>query len=81
MTTVQCIRCERFSLREAGAMAKQGYGHCALEPNRATFQSATFVRHCDTFERLDSDVADKRIAWLAWEKKRFMKEVLSHDET
>lgn len=73
--TVQCVRCERFSLRHAGQMARQGYGHCELENNRAAFQSATFERQCHKFKAADPDTTDKREAWLAWETKRFMKEI------
>lgn len=73
--TVQCIRCQHFSLRNAGQMARQGFGHCGLENNRAAFQSATFDRQCHKFTATDPDTADKRQAWLAWEKKRFMKEM------
>ena len=79
--TVQCIRCQHFSLRDASQMAKGGYGHCAFEKSRATFMSAAFERQCRRFEATDPDVAAKRQAWLDGEKQRFLKEVFSHDET
>lgn len=73
--TVQCITCQHFSLRDAGQMARQGYGHCGLERSKATFQSADFERQCRQFEAADTDTAAKRQAWLDWEKKRFLKEI------
>ena len=73
--TVRCITCRHFNLRDAGQMARQGFGHCGLEANRAAFQSATFERHCRKFDPVDDDTADKRQAWLDWEKKRFLKEI------
>lgn len=79
--TVQCIRCAHFSMRDAGTMAKQGFGHCAFESSKAVFQSASFERQCQTFEAADQDTIDKRTAWLDSEQKRFLKEVLLHDGT
>lgn len=73
--TVQCIDCQHFNLRSAGQMAKLGYGHCELEVSKASFQSATFARHCPDFDPAAADAADKRRAWLDREKKQFMKEV------
>jgi len=73
--SVQCIGCQHFSLRDAGQMARLGYGHCAHEPSKASFQSATFERSCARFAAADEDTAAKRIAWLEWEKKRFIKEI------
>lgn len=79
--TVQCIRCQHFTLRDAGQMARQGFGHCRFETSRAVFMSAVFERHCQSFDALDEATAEKHIAWLDWEKKRFLKEIFSHDET
>lgn len=79
--TVQCIACKHFSMREAGQMAKQGYGHCAFVPSKAVFQSSSFKRQCRQFEAADQDTVDKRIAWRDWEQKRFLMGVMSHDET
>jgi hypothetical protein len=73
--TAQCIGCQHFNLRNAGQMARQGFGHCGLEPSRAVFQSAVFERQCRKFEAADPDTVDKRQAWLDWEKKRFLKEI------
>ena len=73
--TVQCIRCEHFNLRNAGQMARQGFGHCGLASSRVVFQSAVFERQCSKFEAVDPDAADKRRARLDWEMKRFLKEI------
>ncbi|MBP6018782.1 MAG: hypothetical protein KA735_04770 [Burkholderiaceae bacterium] len=71
--TVQCVNCENFSLRNAGQMASQGYGHCSHDNSRAEFQSAVFQRNCHTFGRVDQDVAERRIDWLEEKKKQFLK--------
>jgi len=73
--TVQCIDCQHFSLRDAGQMAKRGYGHCALEPRRSAFESALFPRNCTKYEEADADARDKRRSWMDWEQKRFMQEI------
>ncbi len=75
--TVHCIDCEHFSLRDAAGMAKQGYGRCAQEPRKSAFESASFPRNCAKFEPVDADTADKRRAWLDWERKRFIQEVIA----
>lgn len=79
--SVQCIACQHFSMRDAGQMARQGFGHCALEPSKATFQSSSFKRQCHEFQAEDPAAVEKRQAWLDWEQKRFSKEVLSHVKT
>lgn len=73
--TVHCIDCQHFSLRNAGSMAKRGYGHCEFAKRTSQFESATFPRQCSKFEKADADTSDKRRAWLRWEQKRFMQEV------
>lgn len=72
---VQCIQCQNFSMRDAGAMAKLGYGHCDFQPRKSCFDSADFQRQCQKFEAADTDTANKRQAWLDWERKRFLKEI------
>lgn len=79
--TVQCIGCQKFSMRNAGKMAELGYGHCELDASVASFQSATFNRNCHTFAPADSDAVAKRTAWLDAKKQQFLKGVLSHDKT
>lgn len=73
--TVQCIRCQHFSLRTAGQMARQGYGHCELAKRRYEFQSATFQRHCSRFEAAGQAAIDQRRVWLAGEREKFLKEI------
>ncbi len=79
--TVQCIACSKFSMRNAGKMAELGYGHCELERSAATFESATFERHCHTYDPADQDVVQKRNDWLDGKKQQFFKEVMSHVKT
>lgn len=78
--TVQCIRCQHFSLRDDKAMAKLGYGHCEFQPRRSHFDNATFPRHCSQFEPADVDTANARQSWLDREQKRFMREVIGNGE-
>ena len=79
--TVRCIACQHFSMRNAGKMAELGYGHCELAHTPATFESATFERHCHTFKPADQDDVAKRTAWLDGKQSQFLKKVLSHDQT
>lgn len=44
--TVQCITCDRLSLREHPAQAKQGLGRCAVRPRVGMFVSITYARDC-----------------------------------
>lgn len=63
---VRCIECQHFSLRFQAAMARQGYGRCALDVDHpGRFQSATFQRQCEHFVEAPAADAAKRIAWLA----------------
>jgi hypothetical protein len=70
-TPVQCIDCTRFSLRGHKGMASQGYGQCALVTPGAHFESATFLRHCASFERAGIDVSEARRAWLDGRREQF----------
>lgn len=74
--TVQCIGCVHFSLRTAGPMAKQGYGHCELEHRSGRFESATFPRTCASFSPVAADVSDCRRQWLDEQQGQFQKMIL-----
>ena len=78
--TVQCIRCVHFSLRDAGQMARQGYGRCAHEPSSAVFQSAVFRHSCGRFSPAEEHTVDARQAWLDGKRNDFSKGLL-HDKT
>lgn len=79
--TVQCINCQHFSMRHAGKMAELGYGHCELANTPATFESATFERHCRRFEPAAQDVVQRRKDWLDAKKQQFLKGIIPHDKT
>ncbi len=61
--TVECVACDNFSLREAGNMAKHGFGNCKSgEP--WVFQSATKPKDCAHFTPAEKGRADERRAWI-----------------
>lgn len=75
----QCIDCKQFSLREAGAMARLGFGHCAFDKSRASFYSATYKRQCQRFDPTEQGVCANRRAWLEDVHQKFVREVMSHE--
>lgn len=77
--TPQCIDCRQFSLREAGAMARLGFGYCVFEKSRASFHSATYERDCHRFEPTEAGVAERRRQWLEGQHQKFMDEVMSYE--
>ncbi|TKR55338.1 hypothetical protein D7I39_10980 [Allopusillimonas ginsengisoli] len=77
--TYQCIDCKQFSLREAGAMARLGFGHCVFEKSRASFYSATYKRHCQKYESAGREAAERRRQWLEGVQQKFVNEVMSHE--
>lgn len=72
---VRCIDCRHFSLRTAGQMARQGYGHCEFDRSKAVFQSAVFERHCSKFEAAGAETAQARQDWLDRERERFLRSI------
>lgn len=73
--SVQCIGCVHFSLRDAGPMARQGYGHCEFDRSAAVFQSAVFERQCRKFEAAQLETVQARQDWLDRERERFSKRI------
>lgn len=69
--TVQCVDCQRFTLKGHPGMASQGYGKCGLSTGAAHFESATFQRHCAGFRRAPADVSKQRRAWLDDRREQF----------
>jgi len=65
-TTVQCVACERFTLRhDHTAMAAQGLGRCLDMTDRpGTFVSPEFPRLCRTHQPAAADKTAARIEWL-----------------
>lgn len=74
--TVQCIDCQHFSLRDAGQMARQGYGHCDLQKSKSSFESADFERQCREHRHVDRQTSISRRGWLEGERQKFAREVL-----
>lgn len=65
-TAVQCVYCERFTLRHPHtAMAAQGLGRCALMTDRpGSFVSPLWRRSCATYQPALAAKAEARIEWL-----------------
>ena len=64
MSTVQCVDCLNFKLREARAMAAHGFGLCAHKPTHH-FESATRPQECDRFSPGAAEVVASRREWLS----------------
>lgn len=63
--TVQCVACERFTLRESPKYAELGLGRCSGMTDRlGTFVSPSFPRRCPGHQPAPSDKAAARIEWL-----------------
>lgn len=64
--TVECITCDRLSLRDNPAFAKQGLGRCSQRHRTGVFVSIAFARDCAKHAPAsDKTVAARR----AWAKK------------
>lgn len=62
MSTVQCITCQHFTLRES-PLARQGFGKC-VKGRAYEFMSAVYERACARFAPVEAETAAKRRAWL-----------------
>lgn len=60
--TVECVTCERFSLRGA-PLARSGFGLCEAK-NGSVNVSATFPRKCKDHAAADGGLVEKRRVWL-----------------
>lgn len=63
--TVECITCDRLSLRDNAAFAKQGLGRCALRPRAGVFVSIAFARDCAKHSPASDKTQAARRAWIA----------------
>lgn len=61
--TVQCVTCKHLNLREAGRMAREGFGRCAHRAP-SQFTSARIERQCDEHTEADPSVVAERRQWL-----------------
>ena len=66
--TVTCVACRNWSLREAPAMARHGFGVCQQEKHPGVVYSGEWSRICLRFEPLPAAEVAKRQAWI--ESKR-----------
>ena len=63
--TVQCVACERFTLRHHAGMAAQGLGRCLDMTDRpGQFVSPEFPRQCRNHQPAPADKTAARIEWL-----------------
>ena len=63
--TVECITCDRLSLREHPAQAKQGLGRCAVRPRVGMFVSISYARDCAKHSPASDKTQAARRAWTA----------------
>lgn len=56
---MSCTDCESWNLKSAGAMARQGFGHCA---NRPKWEFV--ARGCAQIKPAAAAVIAARLAWL-----------------
>lgn len=62
---VQCVACQRFSLRDNAKYAELGLGRCALMTDRpGSFVSPLWRRSCATYQPAPAAKAEARIEWL-----------------
>lgn len=62
---VQCVACERFSLRHHAGMAAQGLGRCLGMTDRpGTFVSPQYPRECRDHKPVPAAKTAARIEWL-----------------
>ena len=69
MTTapVTCLACRHWSLRDAPAMARHGFGVCQQDKSPGTTHSGDYPRICIRFAPLPAAEVAKRDEWI---KKR-----------
>ena len=63
--TVECITCDRLSLRDNAAMAKAGLGRCSLRPRAGVFVSIAYARDCAKHAPASEKTQAARRAWMA----------------
>ena len=66
--TETCVACRHWSLREAPAMARHGFGVCQQEKHPGVVYSGEWSRICLRFDPLPTAEVAKRQAWI--ESKR-----------
>ena len=59
-STVTCIACKYWSLRDAPAMAPHGFGVCKQDKSPSTTHSADYPRICIRFDPLPKAEVQKR---------------------
>ena len=63
--TVECITCDRLSLRKHPAQAMQGLGRCAVRQRVGMFVSIAFARDCAKHTQASEKTVAARRAWMA----------------
>lgn len=63
-STVRCIDCAHYRLKDAREMAKFGFGLCAMNPSTSSFPSSVYPRQCAQFRLADEKTLGARRAWL-----------------
>jgi hypothetical protein len=64
-STVQCVNCVLFTLRDHAGMAQQGFGRCTAMTDRlGTFVSPQYPRCCRDHSPTTAAKTAARIDWL-----------------
>lgn len=63
-TTVRCIDCAHYRMKDAGQMGRLGFGLCAKSTSTAMFESSTYPRQCPMFGPAAENVKAARLDWL-----------------
>ena len=64
MSMITCIACQHWSLRDAPAMARHGFGACQQSKTPHTAFSADYPRICIRFAPLPQGKVQERIQWI-----------------
>lgn len=62
--TVMCIDCAHYRLKDAGTIARLGFGLCAMSPSTSFFPSSVYPRQCAQWRQADEKTLGARRAWL-----------------
>ena len=59
----RCVQCKEFSLKDAGPMARNGFGKCSGDhPGR--FRSVELALVCARYIACDAETVAARTAWV-----------------
>ena len=69
-STVTCIACKHWSLRDTPAMARHGFGVCQQDKSPGNTHSGDYPRICIRFAPLPKAEVQKRKEWIEKRSKK-----------